>query len=131
MGNNNNIDFKDYTTKEELKSFLNKVEFETIKQQAEEIRTEMKSKQPRTQLDTFVENYFDAECKCDAPSFVFWLSQKKRQECQTAKMKAFGSFMSLADSSVDYNQLSLACNKLDKQATKLTSIIETNKNLIL
>ena len=132
MGNNNSVDFKDHQTKQDLNLFLNKVknDNEKLKQRAEAIQESMENKQPKQKLEKFANAYFEADCKCNAPSIVFWLSTRKRAECHEARMNAFLAFMDLADSTIDYGKLSNALDELKQRTEVLNKMEKTNRRYV-
>lgn len=46
-------------------------------------------------VNNFMEAYYNAECVCNAPKVVFWLSKAKRDECKKARMYAFDELVNL------------------------------------
>jgi hypothetical protein len=70
---------------------------------------QMQQMQQNTELiikaENFINDAFDARCACSGPQVAFWLSKKKRDECNQATHKATRSFRDLCVYGTPYEVL--------------------------
>lgn len=128
MGNDNSVDFKDYHTQAELKGFLDRVDKTNMenKKYLEKLDTAMKEVNTDEKLVQFASAYYEAECACNLPQYVFWLSESKRNACHEAKMKMFSQGMLFANSVIHYNKLANVSEQLSSQIQYLNRVTKTN-----
>jgi hypothetical protein len=55
--------------------------------------------------ENFINDAFDARCACSGPQVAFWLSKRKRDECNQATHKATRSFRDLCFYGTPYEML--------------------------
>ena len=103
MGQQQNIELRDLKTQEQVTKFINDINNDTarLEQKGNTILGEINKRELNPQLTKVADAYFRAECECNAPPFVFWLSPHKREKCQNAKLEAFNQFSKLCVSQLE------------------------------
>ena len=129
MGNNQSVDLKAFDNKQDIKNFISKVEQdnEKLETQLKDLNKKLEEKTPRIELNRFVEAYSEAECECNAPQFVFWLSKSKRESCKNAKTRAFSELINFVDVVTEQSQINSLVNDVNSRMIYLNSIKDTNK----
>lgn len=65
-------------------------------QSAEQIKAIIATSRVTTDANDFVSKYYEAESKCNLPKWVFFFSEKHRNQCKEARMvqwQAFGNLL--------------------------------------
>lgn len=63
--------------------------------------------------ENFINDAFDARCACSGPQVAFWLSKRKRDECNKATHKATRSFRDLCFYGTPYDVLLKEYDKME------------------
>ena len=128
MGQQQSVDLQEFETKQQINNFINSTNEDNIRleQKADKILEEINKREVNPQLTKVVDAYFRADCECNAPPFVFWLSSKKRQECQNAKMEAFNQISDLCMRQLEKQELNGIHDELIKQTNMLAKISIVN-----
>lgn len=128
MGQQQFVDLQEFETKRQVTNFINTINNDTVKLQekADKIHEEIDKRELTPQLNKFSEAFFRAQCECDAPSYVFWLSAGKREKCQTAKTEAFNQFSILCMNQIKKQELEEINNNLINHIKRLEEINNVN-----
>jgi hypothetical protein len=132
MGAEQSVNFKDYKTNNELNNFMNNVQEtnKTIIAQNVQFQKTLDAIEPNKKAIQLANDLSDADCKCNAPKIVYWLSSKQRAECTQARMKAFTSFLDFTTSVVYAESLNDIIEKNKLYSGRLSNVVEVNKNII-
>ncbi len=132
MGSQQSVDLKDFSTKKEVTSYLDSIEKGNALnlQKVTELQKEIDSSKPDENLKDFIKSLSDAECACNAPKVVFWLSSSKQQECTAARVDAFVKFSEYTSGVNKVQKLTEVVGELGKYSKEVSSFVSLNKKYV-